>query len=94
METRIQFRIDETTKNLAQQRAASQGTTLSDACRDLVNQLAEEQLKLNSHEEWLTEQVNQAFAKLDSGQSSFTDHDTAATIMAERKEAIRKKKNA
>ncbi len=40
MDTRIQFRIDDETKRLAQQMAKSQGRTLSDACRDLAVQPA------------------------------------------------------
>ncbi|WP_198341864.1 type II toxin-antitoxin system TacA family antitoxin [Oceanisphaera avium] len=36
MDTRIQFRVDEETKRLAQQMAESQGRTLSDACRELT----------------------------------------------------------
>ncbi|WP_371931891.1 type II toxin-antitoxin system RelB/DinJ family antitoxin [Halomonas sp. MMSF_3323] len=43
MDTRIQFRIDEETKRLAQQMAESQGRTLSGACRELAEQLAEQQ---------------------------------------------------
>ncbi len=42
METRIQFRIAEDTKRLAQQLAESQGRTLSDACRELAEQMAEQ----------------------------------------------------
>jgi len=40
MDTCIQFRIDDETKGLAQQRAESQGRTLSDAYRKLSEQLA------------------------------------------------------
>lgn len=89
MDTRIQFRVDEETKRLAQQMAENQGRTLSDACRELTEQLAEQQRKLTSHESWLAEQVNLAFEKLDSGKATFVDHDTAKTIMADRKAKIR-----
>lgn len=37
----------------------------------------------------LSEQVNRAFAKLDSGDASFIDHETAKTTMADRKARIR-----
>ncbi|WP_417657851.1 damage-inducible protein J [Pseudidiomarina aestuarii] len=77
METRIQFRIDEETKRLAQLRAEHQGRTLSDACRELAERLADEQRKEMSHDHWLATQVNAAFAKLESGQSSFIDHESA-----------------
>ena len=41
MDTRIQFRVDEETKRLAQIMAESQGRTLSDACRELTEELAD-----------------------------------------------------
>ncbi len=89
MDTRIQFRIDVETKRLAQQMAESQGRTLSDACRELAEQLAELQRKALSHDTWLTEQVNLAFEKLDSGDAVFIDSDSAKNQMAERKAKVR-----
>ena len=89
MDTRIQFRVDDETKRLAQQMAESQGRTLSDACRELTEQLAEQQRKALSHDTWLTEQVNLAFDKLDSGKAVFVDTGSAKTQMAERKAKVR-----
>jgi antitoxin component of RelBE/YafQ-DinJ toxin-antitoxin module len=89
MDTRIQFRVDDETKRLAQQMAESQGRTLSDACRELTEQLAEQQRKALSHNTWLTEQVNLAFDKLDSGKAVFVDNGSAKTQMAERKAKVR-----
>ena len=89
METRIQFRIDEETKRLAQQRAESQGRTLSDACRELTKELAAEQRAALSHDEWLNRQTTEAFDRLGSGRSHFTDHETAKAVMADRKAKIR-----
>ncbi|MBW6511531.1 MAG: type II toxin-antitoxin system RelB/DinJ family antitoxin [Desulfuromonadaceae bacterium] len=89
MDTRIQFRVDEETKRLAQQMTESQGRTLSDACRELTEQLAEQQRKALSHDVWLTEQVNRAFDKLDSGKAVFIDSDSAKTQMADRKDRVR-----
>ena len=89
MDTRIQFRVDDETKSLAQQMAESQGRTLSDACRELTEQLAELQRKALSHDTWLTEQVNLAFDRLDSGGAVFIDNDSAKTQMAERKAKVR-----
>jgi len=77
MDTRVQFRIDEETKRLAQQMTESQGRTLSDACRDLAEQLAEQQRKALAHDAWLTEK------------STFIEHGQAKSIMAERKAKIR-----
>lgn len=89
MDTRIQFRVDDETKHLAQQMAESQGRTLSDACRELTEQLAELQRKALSHDAWLTEQVNLAFDKLDSDDAVFIDSDSAKTQIAERKAKVR-----
>ncbi|MBF81110.1 MULTISPECIES: type II toxin-antitoxin system RelB/DinJ family antitoxin [Idiomarina] len=90
METRIQFRIDEQTKHLAQQQAESEGRTLSDACRQLAEQLASERRKQLSQNSWLTEQVNQAFQKLESGQSEFMDNEQAKSRMEKFKAQFRK----
>lgn len=89
MDTRIQFRIDEETKRLAQLMAESQGRTLSDACRELTESLAEEQRKSMTHDLWLTEQINAAFDKFESGKSIFIEHDQAKTQMEIRKNKIR-----
>lgn len=89
MDTRIQFRVNEETKRLAQQMAESQGRTLSDACRELTETLADQQRKVLSHDAWLTEQVDQAFEKLESGESVFVEHEQAKLSMRERKEKIR-----
>lgn len=93
METRIQFRVDEETKRLAQKMAESQGRTISDACREFTEQLADQQRKVLSHEAWLTEQVNLAFEKLDNGDSDFLDHTNAKNEMAKRKSKIRNRGN-
>ncbi|NRA19080.1 MAG: damage-inducible protein J [Oceanospirillaceae bacterium] len=89
MDTRIQFRIDEETKRLAQLMAESQGRTLSEACRELTVGLAEEQRKSMTHDLWLTEQINAAFDKFDSGKANFTEHDEAKAQMETRKMKIR-----
>lgn len=89
MQTRIQFSVDEETKRLAQKMAESQGRTISDACREFTEQLAEQQRKLASHDVWLTRQINLAFDKLDSGSANFMDHDAAKDKMAQRKAEIR-----
>jgi antitoxin component of RelBE/YafQ-DinJ toxin-antitoxin module len=89
MDTRIQFRVDEETKRLAQLMAESQGRTLSEACRELTVGLAEEQRKSMTHDLWLTEQINAAFDKLDNGTSNFIEHDKAKSQMEARKNKIR-----
>jgi antitoxin component of RelBE/YafQ-DinJ toxin-antitoxin module len=89
MDTRIQFRVDEETKRLAQLMAESQGRTLSDACRELTVGLAEEQRKSMTHNLWLTEQINAAFDKFDSGKANFIEHDEAKSLMEARKNKVR-----
>ncbi|WP_440875760.1 damage-inducible protein J [Thalassotalea sp. PLHSN55] len=89
MDTRIQFRVDEETKRLAQLMAESQGRTLSDACRELTESLAAEQRKSMSHDAWLSEQINAAFDKVDSGEAQFIEHDDAKAQMEARKMKIR-----
>jgi len=89
MDTRIQFRVDEETKRLAQLMAERQGRTLSDACRELTAGLAEEQRKSMTHDLWLTEQINAAFDKFDSGKANFIEHDAAKAQMEARKVKIR-----
>ena len=91
MDARIQFRVDEETKRLAQLMAESQGRTLSDACRKLAEDLAEEQRKSMNHDAWLSEQINAAFDKFDNGKANFIVHDEAKTLMEARKQKIRNK---
>ncbi len=94
MDTRIQFRVDEETKRLAQLMTESQGRTLSDACRELTVGLAEEQRKCMTHDLWLTEQINSAFDKFDSGKSNFIEHGAAKIQMEARKMKIRNRGGA
>ncbi|MBL4761475.1 MAG: damage-inducible protein J [Gammaproteobacteria bacterium] len=94
MDTRIQFRVDQETKRLAQLMAESQGRTLSDACRELTVGLAEEQRKSMAHDLWLSEQINTAFDKLDNGKANFIEHDEAKIQMEARKIKIRNRGGA
>lgn len=91
METRIQFRVDEETKRLAQMMAESQGTTLSGACRALAEQLAEQQRKRLSHDQWLAEQVERAFEKLESQQAEFVEAEQADAEMEAFKATLKAK---
>jgi antitoxin component of RelBE/YafQ-DinJ toxin-antitoxin module len=91
METRIQFRIDPDTKELAQKTAQRKGITLSDACREFTERLASEQKKFESHEDWLDVQVDEAFAALDRGALKFFSEDEAKARILQRREEILKK---
>jgi antitoxin component of RelBE/YafQ-DinJ toxin-antitoxin module len=89
MDTRIQFRVDEETKRLAQAMAESQGRSLSDACREMTEQLANEQRKRMSHDSWVTEQINQAFERLDQGTAEFISQEEANVQMEDFKTKVR-----
>jgi len=91
MDTRIQFRVDEETKRLAQLMAESQGRTLSEACRELTEELAEKQRARESQDDWLADQVNTAFDRLEQGDAVFVEQSEAKLRMAERKERIRQR---
>lgn len=94
MDARIQFRVSEETKRLAQSQATQQGTTLSDECRRLAESLAAERRRSEEHEDWLKKQVDAAFAKLDEGNATFLNESEAKSFMQDRKEAIRRKRGA
>lgn len=91
MDTRIQFRVSEETKQLAQRAAERQGRTLSEACRALTEQLADEQRKLMDHNDWLTAEVNAAFDQFESGRSHFVKDIDAHDGMERFKESIRQR---
>ncbi len=91
MESRIQFRIDNETKQLAQKAAQNKGMTLSEACRNLAEQLAEEQREAESHDEWLKNKVDAAFAQLDRGESYYLQEPQAEQSMEAFKDNIRAK---
>lgn len=91
MDSRIQFRVSEETKQLAQKNAKLKGVTLSDACRNFTEQLAEEQRNVEQHEEWLKEKVDAAFARIHNGTAIYLSHENATKKMLDFKEKIRSK---
>ncbi|EGR0487639.1 type II toxin-antitoxin system RelB/DinJ family antitoxin [Salmonella enterica subsp. enterica] len=91
MESRIQFRVDESVKKLAQAAAERRGITLSDACRDLAISLAEEQKRMDAHDSWLTDEINKAYEKMLLGKTEFYSSDSAEQIMALRKKRVKAK---
>lgn len=91
MESRIQFRIEYETKLLAQKAAESKGTTLSEACRHLIYQMAAEQRASEQHEHWLQERVDAAFARLHQGKAVSLDGQQVAERMENFKAKIRAK---
>lgn len=81
MDARIQFRVDQQVKQLAQQAAERKGSTLSDMCRELAMNMAKEQAALMDQERWLREQVKEAHKKIAEGKSHFVSNDTAKDIL-------------
>jgi len=93
MDAIIEFEVDEAILHLAQQFIESQNRTVGDACRELVEQLAEQQRAILSHDAWLTEQVTKAFEKIDSGRAVFIEHSVAMAMFEEQKAKIRLRKS-
>ncbi len=91
MESRIQFRIENETKRLAQKAAQAKGITLSEACRQLAEQLAEEQRAAEQHENWLKDKVDAAFARLRLGTAVYVTSDQAEQRMDDFKAKIRER---
>ncbi|QXW28699.1 hypothetical protein KXJ75_18710 [Aeromonas sanarellii] len=61
----------------------------NDACRELVEQLAEQQQARLAHDAWVTQQIDKAFEKIDSGSAVFIEHSAAMAMFEERKAKIR-----
>lgn len=91
MESRIQFRIENETKQMAQKAAEAKGTTLSEACRRLIQQLADEQRAAEEHESWLKEKVDAAFARLHEGDAVYLTERQAEERMGDFKSKVRAK---
>ena len=89
MDAIIEFQVNEETQLLAQQFLESQNRTLEDACREQVEQLAEQQRAKLSHDAWEAKQVDKAFEKIDSGSAVFIEHCAAMAMFEERKAKIR-----
>lgn len=63
---------------------------IDEQTKRLAPQRAVERRKQLSQENWLTEQVNQAFQKLKSGQPAFTDNEQAKSRMEKFKAQLRR----
>lgn len=85
--TTIHFRIDEETKRLAMQAAARQKISLTELIRQRAEELAaeERQYQSCSHDEWLEQQINEAFSRHDTGKSLFISNDEMNQYMKELK---------
>ena len=56
-----------------------------------AEELSGQQRKDTTHYQWLTQQVNAAFRKVEIGQTEFVSHDEACLDMEARKSRIRNK---
>ena len=93
MDAIIEFEVEEEILHLAQQFLESQNRTLDDACRELVEQLAEQQGARLAHDTWVTQQIDKAFEKIDSGSAVFIEHSAAIAMFEEQKAKIRRHKS-
>ncbi len=93
MDAIIEFQVNQETQRLAQQFLESQNRTLEDACRELVEQLAEQQQARLAHDAWVTQQIDKAFEKIDSGSAVFIEHCAAMAMFEEQKAKIRRHKS-
>ncbi|EHQ5703528.1 damage-inducible protein J [Salmonella enterica subsp. enterica serovar Infantis] len=77
MSSTIHFRIAEETKRLAMQAAERQQVSLTELMRHRAEELAEEERRYQSsvHEDWLEEQIAQAFSRYDAGEGEYIGHD-------------------
>ena len=85
--TTIHFRIDEKTKRLAMQAAERQKMSLTELMRQRAEELAAEELNYQSsaHDEWLEQQIMDAFSRHDTGDSVFISNDEMNSHMNELK---------
>lgn len=77
METRVQFRIESETKELAKQALDKKGISLSDALREFLNKLASTEKSMTKEEIWLKEQIEDTFARVNSGEIRYYTEDEA-----------------
>ncbi|MEH2922910.1 damage-inducible protein J [Samsonia erythrinae] len=90
----IHFRIDEEIKRLAMQAAERQQVSLTELMRQRAEELAEEERRHQRSvgDEWLEEQVREAFSRYDAGESEFISNEDAKARMATLKaQAVRGK---
>ncbi|MFI8481363.1 hypothetical protein ACIGCM_12415 [Pseudomonas sp. NPDC078700] len=81
--TTIHFRIDEETKRLATQAAARQKISLTELMRQRAQELAaqERQYQDNTQDDWLEQQICEAFSRYDAGNSVFISNEEMSQRM-------------
>lgn len=83
----IHFRIDEETKRLAMLAAQRQQVSLTELMRQRAEELAAEERaqQCQSDDEWLEQEINEAFSRYHKGKSEFISNDE----MKHRMEALK-----
>ncbi|KGT89486.1 damage-inducible protein J [Erwinia typographi] len=83
----IHFRIDEEIKRLAMQAAERKRMTLTELMRQRAEELAAEELKMqgSAQDEWLEQEIQQAFTRYDAGKTVFISDDEMTDSMDELK---------
>lgn len=77
METRVQFRIESETKQLAKKALDKKGISLSDALRAFLDKLASTEKVMTKEETWLKEQIEDTFARVDKGEIRYYSEEEA-----------------
>ncbi|WP_433712772.1 type II toxin-antitoxin system RelB/DinJ family antitoxin [Escherichia marmotae] len=77
METRVQFRIECETKQLAKQALEKKGISLSDALRAFLDKLASTEKVMTKEETWLKEQIEDTFARVEKGEILYYSEEEA-----------------
>ncbi|WP_336767009.1 type II toxin-antitoxin system RelB/DinJ family antitoxin [Pantoea ananatis] len=81
METRVQFRVESETKNLAMKALDKKGLSLSDALRAFLEKLASTEKVMTKEETWLKAQINEAFESVERGEVSYYSEEEAEARM-------------
>lgn len=82
METRVQFRVESETKNLAMKALDKKGLSLSDALRSFLEKLASTEKVMSKEETWLRAQIEDAFESVERGDVHYYSEEEAEDRMS------------
>lgn len=77
METRVQFRIEVETKDLAKQALDKKGISLSDALREFLTKVASTEKVMTKEETWLKEQIDETIMRVKRKEIKYYSEDEA-----------------
>lgn len=81
METRVQFRVESETKNLAMKALDKKGLSLSDALRSFLEKLASTEKVMSKEETWLKAQIQETFENVERGDVRYYSEEEAEDRM-------------